>query len=215
MSLKETNPKFEVKDSGERLNFESGMQRDIESDKPRFDLLIALDDNYEQCLLTRWANLLSKGAIKYSERNWEKASSIEEFKRFKSSAFRHFIQAITGEDDEDHFAAVLFNLNGMIYLMNKLKIDAKGNPVEPYTQKGLESTNEPIKEDKAKISYDQFLNSVDKSTAIFRHGQSIMKVLYNCWPEESYRITRTSLDCFYLNDRAKFTLEHLKQVWRN
>ena len=36
---------FITKDSGERLEFNSGMVRDIESNKPRFDLLMALDDN--------------------------------------------------------------------------------------------------------------------------------------------------------------------------
>ncbi len=91
------------------------------------NLLMALDDNYETCLLTRWAKLLARGAEKYSERNWEQANSLEEFKRFKSSAYRHFIQAMMGEDDEDHFAAVLFNLKGMIYQMNKLKINFMGN----------------------------------------------------------------------------------------
>jgi hypothetical protein len=128
--LEEMNKEFITKDSGERLNFESGMKRDIETNKPRFDLLMALDDNYETCLLTRWANLLARGAEKYSERNWEQANSLEEFKRFKSSAYRHFVQAMMGEDDEDHFAAVLFNLNGMVYLMNKLGIDSMGNLIK-------------------------------------------------------------------------------------
>lgn len=117
---------FITKDSGERLNFESGMQRDTEENKPRFDLLMALDDNYETCLLTRWARLLDRGSKKYSQRNWEKANSVEEFDRFKSSAYRHFMQLMMGETDEDHFAAVLFNLNGMVYLMNKLGLDSKG-----------------------------------------------------------------------------------------
>ena len=117
---------FITKDSGQRLNFDSGMQRDIESDKPRFDLLIAEGEDYENCLLTRWASILTRGAQKYAERNWEKANSIEEFKRFKSSAFRHFMQLMHNETDEDHFAAVVFNLNGMVYLMNKLEIDVNG-----------------------------------------------------------------------------------------
>lgn len=119
-----------TKDSGERLNFNSGMQRDVQAGKPRFDLLIATDDSYENCLLTRWAKILARGAEKYCERNWEKANSIDEFNRFKSSAFRHFVQFIAGEDDEDHAAAVLFNINGMIYLMNKLNIDANGKQLK-------------------------------------------------------------------------------------
>lgn len=133
--LDEMNKDYITKDSGERLNFASGMQRDIEENKPRFDLLMALDDSYENCLLTRWAKLLDRGARKYSERNWEQANSIDEFKRFKSSAFRHFMQLIMGETDEDHFAAVLFNLNGMVYLMNKLEIDSLGNKIKENIEK--------------------------------------------------------------------------------
>lgn len=121
---------FITKDSGQRLNFDSGMMRDIESDKPRFDLLIADGESYDNCLLTRWASILTRGAQKYAERNWEKANSVEEFKRFKSSAFRHFMQLMHNETDEDHFAAVAFNLNGMVYLMNKLNIDVNGNPLK-------------------------------------------------------------------------------------
>lgn len=128
--LDEMNTEFTTKDSGERLKFKSGMQRDIEENKPRFDLLMALDDSYENCLLTRWAKLLDRGARKYSERNWEKANSVEEFQRFKSSAYRHFMQLIMGETDEDHFSAVLFNLNGMVYLMNKLGLDSLGRKIK-------------------------------------------------------------------------------------
>ena len=123
---------FITKDSGERLDFQSGMQRDIQDNKPRFDLLIALTDNYDNNLLTRWAKLLERGAKKYNARNWEQANSLEEFDRFKSSLFRHFMQFIMGETDEDHAAAICFNLNGMIYLMNKLHINSKGQKLNEY-----------------------------------------------------------------------------------
>ena len=120
---------YVVKDSGERLNFESGMVRDIETDKPRFDLICPLTQAFNKNLLYRWAMLLQHGSKKYSSRNWEKANSIEEFNRFKSSAWRHFLQLMCNENDEDHFAAVLFNLNGMVYLMDKLNIDVNGNNI--------------------------------------------------------------------------------------
>lgn len=73
---------------------------------------------------------MMRGAEKYDERNWEKAETVEELMRFRDSAERHFRQALDGETDEDHFAATLFNLNGIIYLMWKLKVDAKGRKVE-------------------------------------------------------------------------------------
>lgn len=101
---------FITKDSGERAEFESGMRRDTEAGKPRFDLMLPEGVPYEEQMLTRYAALLGRGAEKYDERNWEKANSKAELDRMKSSAFRHFIQWLTGERDEDHAAAVIFNI---------------------------------------------------------------------------------------------------------
>lgn len=101
---------FITKDSGERAVFASGMQRDTEAGKPRFDLLIPLDIPYAEQFLTRVAELMGRGAEKYEDRNWEQADSKEELARMKSSAIRHFMQWICGEQDEDHAAATVFNL---------------------------------------------------------------------------------------------------------
>lgn len=101
---------YETLDSGERATFDSGMQRDTEAGKPRFDLILPEGVPYHGQMLTRFANLLSRGAEKYDARNWEKADSVEELERMRSSAFRHFIQWMTGETDEDHAAAAIFNI---------------------------------------------------------------------------------------------------------
>lgn len=101
---------FETKDSGDRAEHLSGMQREPEAGRPRFDLLIPQTVPYEHQLLTRCAALMARGAEKYSSRNWEKANSPEELERMRSSAFRHFMQWLCGEDDEDHAAAVFFNM---------------------------------------------------------------------------------------------------------
>lgn len=113
--------KWVTKDSGERAAYDSGMVRDTEAGKARFDLLVPLGVPYEEQFLTRFADLLGRGAEKYSARNWEKANSQAELDRYKSSAFRHFMQWITGEVDEDHAAAVMFNL--MCYEMTKYKME--------------------------------------------------------------------------------------------
>lgn len=99
-----------TKDSGERQEFDSGMKRDTEAGKPRFDLLIPDGVPYEDQLLTRFAMLLARGAEKYDARNWEQANSAEEVARAKSSAFRHFMQWLCGEVDEDHAVATMFNI---------------------------------------------------------------------------------------------------------
>lgn len=111
---------FIVKDSGKREEYSSGMVRDTQDGKPRYDLVYLP-------LLKDWANLMAGGAIKYGENNWLHANSIEELNRFKASAFRHFIQFLSGEEDELHHASVLFNIGAIRYLMDKLQVDINGN----------------------------------------------------------------------------------------
>lgn len=101
---------FETKDSGKRVSYDSGMVRDVQDEKPNFYLTLPKGVSYKDQMLTRFAELMTRGAEKYGDRNWEKANSQEELDRFKSSAFRHFIQWICGETDEDHAAAVMFNI---------------------------------------------------------------------------------------------------------
>lgn len=102
---------FETKDSGGRVVHASGMVRDVNHGKPRFDLLIPKGVPFEDLYLTRVARLYERGAQKYAPRNWEKANSQAELDRAYESAFRHFMQWYAGETDEDHGAAVFFNIN--------------------------------------------------------------------------------------------------------
>lgn len=113
---------FETKDSGKRQDYASGMRRDIQEGKPRFDLINAPDMPYAERLTTRWASLMGRGAEKYGEHNWTRANSLEELARFRASLKRHFEQWEAGEVDEDHAAAVLFNLNAVLYLEWKLDV---------------------------------------------------------------------------------------------
>lgn len=101
---------FETKDSGKRSEYASGMVRDTEEGKARFDLVFPEGVPYAEQMVTRFADLMARGAEKYSERNWEKARGREELARYRSSALRHLIQWMTGETDEDHAAAVMFNI---------------------------------------------------------------------------------------------------------
>lgn len=112
---------FETKDSGERIEYVSGMRRDVQTGKPRFDLLLVDNQPYDRQFLTRFARLLERGAKKYGERNWQLADSPEEIARFKASALRHMMQWQTGETDEDHAAAVAFNLMAAEYVKWKLE----------------------------------------------------------------------------------------------
>lgn len=109
---------FETKDSGKRQEYSTGMQRDIQEGKPRYDLV-------DWPMIKRWAELMERGAKKYGEHNWKKAATEEEANRFRASALRHCIQWFNGETDEDHGAAIMFNVSG--YEMVRTKLNAKAN----------------------------------------------------------------------------------------
>jgi hypothetical protein len=134
-------PEYETKDSGERAQFASGMQRDTQAGKPRFDLILPEGIPYEAQLLTRFAALMERGAAKYTERNWEKANSKEEVDRMKASGLRHFMQWYHGEVDEDHAAAVLFNI--MAASATQWKIDHASNALETVEVKAWGEPPEP------------------------------------------------------------------------
>jgi len=96
---------FVTKDSGERVDYPSGMRRDTQAGKPRYSLLKPVLP-----MLKRYVELLTRGAEKYGDSNWTLANSQEELDRFKDSAFRHFMQWFNGETDEDHASATTFNM---------------------------------------------------------------------------------------------------------
>lgn len=101
---------FAIKDSGKREQFAGGMQRDVTEGKTDYSLVL------DGPMFDRWAEHLTKGAIKYDKRNWMKAAGDAERERFKESALRHFLQWYRGETDEDHASAVFFNVNGHEYV---------------------------------------------------------------------------------------------------
>lgn len=109
---------FVVKDSGERTQFASGMQRDVTSGK------IDIWRLFVGPMSERLAIHVTKGAAKYPDvqpgvPNWTLATGPEEEFRFKDSACRHFFQWLRGDRDEDHAAAVFFNINGAEYVREK------------------------------------------------------------------------------------------------
>jgi hypothetical protein len=54
------------------------------------------------------------------KRNWMNASTQEDYDRFRESFLRHALSVMRGDQDEDHAAAVVFNLNGILYTESKL-----------------------------------------------------------------------------------------------
>jgi hypothetical protein len=110
----------EVKDSGERTQFDGGMVRDVDTDKTNYALVA------DGPMLRRWAEHLTAGAKKYAKRNWMLARGQAAHERARESAFRHFMQWYYGQDDEDHAAAVFFNINEVEFMKAEGVIDDAG-----------------------------------------------------------------------------------------
>jgi len=91
---------FLTKDSGKRENYETGAVRDTQNNKPRYDLI-------PPTALRRLALLYARGAEKYDEHNWTKGIPMS---RCIASMMRHVFQLIMGDKDEDHAAAIIFNV---------------------------------------------------------------------------------------------------------
>lgn len=106
---------FTIKDSGERQEYPSGMRRDTQEGKVDYTLI------RDGVMYERWAAHMTKGADKYGRRNWTLAKSSEELDRFRASAARHFEQWMRGDSDEDHAAAVLFNVDAAETVRKRLE----------------------------------------------------------------------------------------------
>ena len=110
---------FTIKDSGVRYTFDSGSLRDTTDDK------INWANVANGPMLERWAVHLTNGAKKYPDTapgvpNWTLINTEAERIRYRESAFRHFMQWYRGDSDEDHAAAVFFNINGVEYVKGRL-----------------------------------------------------------------------------------------------
>lgn len=90
---------YVTKDSGKREEFESGAVRDVQDDKPRYDLIPPKG-------LRRVADLYARGAVKYDDNNWRKGMPSS---RVMASLLRHVEAYRAGDRTEDHLAAICFN----------------------------------------------------------------------------------------------------------
>ena len=87
-------------DSGDRTQFTTGAVRDMHHGKGRCDLLPPL-------ALLRLARHFENGAVKYGDRNWEKGIPCSSF---IDSTLRHIFKYMSGQTDEDHLIAAVWNL---------------------------------------------------------------------------------------------------------
>jgi hypothetical protein len=89
----------------EHTEYGTGSQRDNRDGKGRPDLLSVF-------ALRRDIRHYENGAKKYSERNWELGQPSSSY---FCSAFRHMLDYLEGDRDEDHLAAIRWNIAGIIH----------------------------------------------------------------------------------------------------
>ena len=92
----------------------SGFTRNDSENRPRYDLI-------PTWVLERLGNLYADGANKFGEHNWELANADEDYNSFKASMMRHMIQYVNSEENEDHFARIIFNLVGCEHVKRQQK----------------------------------------------------------------------------------------------
>lgn len=96
--------------SGDTVAYESGMTRERKVGLPRFSLLVPTNVPYEHTMVYRDAMLLTRGAENHGARNAELGNDREALDDFAESAGRHYFKWLSGMRDEDHAAALRWNV---------------------------------------------------------------------------------------------------------
>src|ERR1700749_4175292 len=106
-------------DSGAREVAENGFTREPDAEKPDLSWLFTVRgiELVPQEIIERIAGHFANGAEKYAPDNWRRGTSPEALARYKRSLARHIFQWFRGESDEDHAAAVAWNI--FVYEINK------------------------------------------------------------------------------------------------
>ena len=99
-----------IQDSGNRMTYQTGAQRDLTADKGQFCLM-----PFEA--IERLAKHYEGGAAKYAPRNWEKGIPLSVY---MNSASRHLFKWMCGWLDEDHEAATMWNIAGFIWTRERI-----------------------------------------------------------------------------------------------
>ena len=99
-----------VQDSGAREDFGTGAVRDKQHGKGLPHLIPPI-------ALRRLAQHFENGAEKYGRNNWQNGIPLSSY---IDSAQRHLWAIIEGKDDEDHAAAVIWNISCFIWTKSRI-----------------------------------------------------------------------------------------------
>jgi hypothetical protein len=104
-------PLHGLKDTGSRESFTSGMEREPNLMRGRFDLIPPI-------AMRMLAIHYERGGIKYKDRNWELGSPLD---RHLNSALRHLQDFLEGDRSEDHLSACVFNCFAIQHNLEMIK----------------------------------------------------------------------------------------------
>ena len=106
-----------MNDGGARMTYDTGAMREPSTNKGAYELISPF-------ALERIAIWYELGARKYADRNWEKGIP---FNRLIQSAIRHMIRWMKGDREEDHLAAVCWNVMAMMHFQETGQADELNN----------------------------------------------------------------------------------------
>lgn len=119
-----------LKDSGLRETYSTGMQREPDTGRGRYDLISPI-------ALKALAIHMERGAIKYNDRNWENGGKLS---RHLNSAMRHLQQYLEGDRSEDHLSACSYNTFAITHvkeMINRGILPESLNDLPDYNEKEI------------------------------------------------------------------------------
>ena len=115
---------YVTRDSGKKQVHSDGVQRDTRDGKTLYTLMFPKGVPLEEQLIHRVAELYTRGAEKYGDRNWENSRAEDTLEHHREALWRHFMKFFMGvQDGEDHAAAIVWNINAIEHTQRNLKAD--------------------------------------------------------------------------------------------
>lgn len=110
-------------DSGAREVAANGFTREPDADKPDLSWLFEIEglELVPREMIERIAKHFANGSKKYAPDNWRRGTSPEALARYRRSVARHVFAWFRRETDEDHTAAIAWNL--FIFEINKAQAE--------------------------------------------------------------------------------------------
>lgn len=149
-----------IKDSGNRTEFSTGAQRDIQHGKGRMDLLpwYGIMEVSKHC---------EEGAEKYGEHNVDKGIPLHSL---CDSAARHLAKFIAGEMDEDHLRAAAWNL---LWALNQRTTHPELDDLYSHKEKDVSAALKEAKKEPDEVKEPTSIEPLSKELLLGMNGRFV------------------------------------------